>query len=189
MKYLRLELLSDKIPVSINNFIEVIYKIGEINPENINRFSLLKNKNVNVNENFSKAIYFKRGILNIRKKLNTNLGLHGKYSNRMIKRLAHISSREIDSTLCSLKGIFPHAEYIKIVQTAYKMLCVFDKESADRLSVKHISEDYIGKATFGSCYNSVAPVQTSIILSTNCYNNESHDILKDKIRREKDNDA
>lgn len=184
MKYLRLELLSDKIPVSVNNFVEVIYKIGELNPCNINRTSLMKNKNTCIGKDSSNAINFKRGILNIRKKLNTNLGLHGKYSNRMIKRLAHISSRQIDNSLCSLRGIFPHAEYIKIVQTAYNILAEYDKKTADSLSNRHTSEHYIGKATFADCYNSVAPVQTSIILSTNCDNNESHDILKDKIRRE-----
>lgn len=183
MKYLRLELLSDKIPISIDNFTEVICKIGEINPEKINRISLLKHLKTTLNEDFSRASYFKKGILNIRKNLNTNLGLHGKFSNRMIKRLAYISRVKIDNSSYSLKGIFPHAEYIKIVQAAYKLLYKYDKKTADSLSHRHSSEHYIGKATFDGCYNSVAPVQTSIILSTNCENNESHDILKDKIRR------
>lgn len=182
MKYLNLVLYTNIIPTCIDNFSQIVCRIGEINPENINCTSLFRKYNKEEMQP-TKSNYFKMGILNLRKNLNRHLGHSGKYSNRMIRKISNISKKRISQRSFLLKESVPHAEYINIVKMAYKILYEIDPMMAADLYKMHENDNYDGKATSSICFGTVAPIQTSIILSAVCIGNEKFEFLRNGIIR------
>ena len=143
MKYLSVEVAFDRIPASKNNFLLALKRIGEIDPKNIKR-TTLRYKFAQKTK-FTDSDFIKRGILNVRKVLNSNLGKNGKYKNRMFKSISGIKVREKENKHYCWAHI-PHSEYTDIVNATYILLKQFDSKYCAYLLNLERNDDYKVKA-------------------------------------------
>ncbi len=184
MKYLSVHVAFDEVPNTINNFKNALKRIGELDPENVRRTTL--RKGYTKKEDFSEKDYINRGVLNIRKLLNSNLGKNGKYTNRMILLLSDIKVSNRNKQIHCLTRV-PHADYINIVKTTYRLLNAIDKEFCYELLNNELQSTYRPKAKIKKeSLRTTAPVQTHIILMSDSvfFNKYNHKKLKYNIERD-----
>ena len=183
MKYLSVEAAFTRVPMSKDNFLLALKRIGEIDPKNIKRMTL--RHQFNQKTQFSDWDYIKRGILNVRKVLNSNLGKNGKYKNRLFNSIARIKvSQRGDEYYCWTH--IPHSEYIAIINETYILLDQIDPQYCANLLAMERGDAYRIKAEINKEFlETTAPVQTHIILMSNCtyVNANQHKGLKEMIRR------
>lgn len=183
MKYISLEVAFNKVPASKDNFLLALKRIGEIDPKNIKR-TTLKYKFAQKTE-FTDSDYVKRGILNVRKVLNSNLGKNGKYKNRMFQFISGIKVREKGNEHYCWTRI-PHSEYTDIVNATYKLLKQVDSQYCDYLLNLERNDVYKVKAEIKKIFlETTAPVQTHVVLMSlsTFFNKNQHRALKKTIRR------
>ncbi len=182
MKYLRLHVAFSGNLNSINNMKKALQRIGEVNPFNIKRTTL--RVNYIKKETLSEKDYFNRGILNVRKELNKNLGKNGKYKNKMIRLSSKVKTSNKGEGFCSI--CVPHAEFIKIINATYTLLSKVDPAFCKKLLDIEIFATYKPKSIINKVSNqTVAPVQTHIInmSESTLFNKKQYKDLKDAIRR------
>lgn len=157
----------DKVPKSQENFIKALKHIGMKDPEKIVKTSLYSLK-PDPEEKLTDKEYIGRGILNVRKVLNRNLGLSGKYKNRMIRFCAEIETVKIENGNVWLKAKLPYKEYKKIVDTTYTILKKCDKQYCNKLLQEEEKDFYIQKNFYRNRkFKTIAPIQTNMIVRTN----------------------
>ena len=156
----------DTIPNSKNNFIKALKRIGQRDPEKIEKTKLCGRK-PKPGEKLKDKEYIGRGILNVRKKLNRHLGKSGKYTNRMIRLCAEIELVKTENNLSWLKAKLPYKDYKKIVSATYNILRECDKKYCTELLSCEREDKYIQKDFYkNQKYKTVAPIQTNMIIRT-----------------------
>lgn len=165
-KYYTFEYEYGELPFSRNNFVKAIKRLGIINPNKIKKTSL-HGMAINDSVSLSSQQKFNRGILNIRKELNTHLGTSGKYTNRMIKFSSWYKIIEKNDEYVKIKTKIPKKEFKNIVETTYKLLQENDLDYCKKLQDIE-AKDYI--PTKGiikkNIYRIIAPLQTDALIRT-----------------------
>ena len=183
MKYISLEVAFNRVPASKDNFLLALKRIGEMNPKNIKRTTL--RYKFALKTDFTDSDYVKRGILNVRKVLNSNLGKNGKYKNRMFKSISGIKVREKGNEYYCWTHI-PHSEYTDIVNATYMLLRQVDPKYCDYLLSLERNDGYKVKAEIKKLFlETTAPVQTHVVLMSRStfFNKHQHRVLKNTLRR------
>lgn len=178
MKYYPFKWSYKNAPGSKNNFEIALKRIGELDPYNIKRTSLIVNHKTKYNpEDMKPRQLQNRGILNVRKRLNGHLGKSGKYTNRMIRLTATV--KNIKNADNELKIKVPKKDYIKIAMVTYLMLWECDQELCKILLNKTI-EDHLpsGDKNKQISMKTVVPVQTNIIIQSEGRTDDIQEFIK-----------
>lgn len=167
MKYIKLEASFTKSPNCANNLNKALKEIGRKDPLQIKRFTLKRNHK-NDNNNPTEKQLINRGILNVRKSLNGNLGSHGKFSNRMIKKTAEIKKNKKNKQVCLLTQL-PYKDYLRITLHTYFLLYQVNKDFCSKLLEIEKEDQYPFKDSNNSvATKSITPVQTNIVIRSEC---------------------
>lgn len=162
MKYYCFEAWFDRHPCSCDNMKKALRRIGEINPFEVKRLSLANGQKCV--ENLSERKYIKRGVLNIRRVLNRNLGKNGKFTNRMFMKLFGVKQREAHGNFY-LKATIPKREFAKIVTTVFCVLWGQDPDYCEQLLFDELEGQYSPKILNNSrALCAIAPIQTNIVV-------------------------
>ena len=103
-------------------------------------------------------------MLNVKKRLNQNLGRHGKYSNSMLKKTARIKTFTREETLY-LGVSLPKKSYLNITMTTYLMLWDYDKAFLQKLLNIETYDEYPCKEDNKQLpTKAITPIQTNIFL-------------------------
>lgn len=146
-------------PQCLDNCKNALIRIGEINPLNVKARALDYSTNSSI-----KSQLLKIGIMNVRKRLNTNLGQNGKYSMRMIRSLANTKVKYYENEDPYICTKIPDREYVAIITAIFSLLDKIDKQFCDALLHCESISEYIGKNQFnGRKYKVTAPVQTGMV--------------------------
>ncbi len=164
MKYCTLRACYAKTLISCCNFRKALIRIGELDPFDIKRTNLKRNRILKKEHGMTEKDYLNRGILTVRRYLNGNMRKNGKYSNKMI-RLTSTVCQEFSKTEKKPSGYYkvklPKKDYIKISLATYTLLFQNDRKLCDEL-LKDTHSDSID--TFGKdAVYTVAPIQTDIV--------------------------
>ena len=171
MKYIKLEVNYSSVPLSKNNLKKAFKELGRIDPLCIKKYTLKRthrDKKVDF-EHLNDKQLISRGILNVRKSLNGNLGSHGKFSNRMIRKTSEIKEHKTQDNKTYLITQLPYKDYLKITLHTYFLLYQYNKEYCKKLLEIENNDNY----EFQSYNKSVAtktitPIQTNIVIRSKC---------------------
>ena len=171
-KYYTYVLDYDTIPYSKDNFIKALIEIGKDDPKDIKKTSLCGKKRES-GETLSKQELMNRGILNVRKQLNSHLGLSGKYTNRMIRLSSTVEVVKEGNNQVWLKSKLPKEDFKKIVKATYTILRKCDKKYCNTLVNDFKQDSYIFKKSNKNIgLQTIAPIQTNMIIRTIIGKNE-----------------
>lgn len=149
---------------SDKNFRKALRRIGELDPLNVKR-STLKVTHLTVfkTEDMKERQLINRGILNVRKKLNRNLGKSGKYTNSMIQSCSKIKV-EHDGDYHTYFAKLPIKEFLKITIETYILLWQCDEQFCDQL-LSLVDKDISELISIRPLpLRTTAPVQTDLII-------------------------
>lgn len=153
-------------PASCENFREAIIQIGKKDPYNVKRTKLVGCPPINTYD-FTEKDYFNRGVLNIRKHLNTHLGISGKYTNRMIRLSSEFKIIIDDDKIIWIKTMLPKKDFKVIVSATYNILRKCDKQFCEKLFKIEEGDAYEMKDFYKSSkFKTIAPIQTNTIIRT-----------------------
>lgn len=183
-KYYTFEQDFETMPVSKDNFVKAIIRIGQKDPLGVRKTSLCGHVPGDTVA-LTKKQYFNRGVLNVRKKLNSNLGLSGKYTNRMIRLSTEIEVLKIDNNYIWLKTKLPKKAFKDIVLATYNILNKCDKKLCQDLLAVEKSDKYIMKNFYSSKkIKTIAPIQTNMVIRSIVGKNESITAFVNEFRDE-----
>lgn len=124
----------------------------------------------------------KRGILNVRKRLNHHLGKSGKFKNGMLRKMATTKARLKDGKYY-IETSIPKEDYIKIVVVTYFLLWECDQEYCYKLLEIEEGDIYPAKdLNRQTPTKALTPIQTNICIRSIGRTREVDDFLK-QIRR------
>lgn len=165
-----------------NNLFEAYKRLGELDPFNIKKYKLtILKKDKKASDELTDKQLIQRGILNVRKALNRNLGKSGKFSNKMLRKTAEIVVRTSNNTIY-LGADLPKKSYIKITNMVYNMLYVHDPDLCTSLLNIESKDDYPAQDMnrFDST-KAITPIQTNICLRSDGRTDEAREFF-DSIR-------
>lgn len=118
---------------SDKNFRKALRRIGELDPLNVKR-STLKVTHLTVfkTEDMKDRQLINRGVLNVRKRLNRNLGKSGKYTNGMIQSCSEVKV-EHDGNYHTYSAKLPIKEFLRITVETYFLLWQCDEQLCKKL--------------------------------------------------------
>lgn len=155
--------------ISKHNMRKALIAIGKHDPMGVKRYYLFKIQQY-VRFKSDSAItdkdYLRRGILNIRKKLNSNLGKSGKFSNNMIFKMLF---NDVATTNNNRETVYINYEmFISIVRTICVMLYNCDAQLAEELLLIAQNDRTVAglmRTPRGKCFKTVAPAPTNEIIA------------------------
>ena len=118
---------------SDKNFRKALRRIGELDSLNVKR-STLKVTHLTVfkTEDMKERQLISRGVLNVRKRLNRNLGKSGKYKNSMIHSCSKVKV-EHDGKYHTYFAKLPIKQFLRITVETYLLLWQCDEELCRQL--------------------------------------------------------
>lgn len=172
------------IPCSKENFRKAIIRIGQKDPKDIKKTKLL-GQVPDSNFVLTEKDYFGRGVLNIRKQLNTHLGLSGKFTNRMIRLSSEFEVINDDDNKTWIKTKLPKKDFKFIVRATYNILWGCDKKFCQELLKIEKADKYEMKNYYTSSqFKTIAPIQTNTIIRTKKGKSESITEFADEFRKD-----
>lgn len=166
MKYLYSEVDYPNDVNCKNNLFQAYKRIGELDPYNVKRFTLMRkpSKKNALQSRPSDNQLIQRGILNVRRRLNHNLGKSGKYTNRMLMRTANVKMIIKNGNLWMGSSV-PKMDYLHITIETYLILQKYDWDYCKKLLGIEKNDTYPSQDINRHLATKViTPIQTNIFL-------------------------
>lgn len=172
MQYLKVTFnVNDALMACRDNLRKALIHIGKQNPLQVKQFSLKFNKKLTEShKTLNEKHYLSCGILNIRKKINTNLGKCGKFSNRMIRFMLlkqYESGANLDFDAKEVIKIHQKM-FVKIAKAIAEILHDIDSDFANELFNYTVNENRISLNKFkkGCSVKIATPMQAHMVLTS-----------------------
>ena len=148
------------------NFKEALTIIGKHDPMDVKYNALYKRpRRIIPTDQMNTNQLYSRGVLNVLKTLNRNLGKHGKYSITTIKKVSDV---KFDKETGKIRVTFPcdHKAFIKMVYAIYCLLYLVDTAACDRLFSLAEKENIPSADTrINKVFPTISPIHVDVIFN------------------------